>query len=250
MWNIFIKLFPIFMLNSNNLQKESKIKGALFDLDGTLLDTQIIYDQVNQKIIDEFGNGQKYDWDIKINTRGARLEEVYHLMQKRFEIKLSLKEFEKKRNEYAYEPFKNAKLFPGARELTHNLKHKIKLKTAVATSSPNYSFEDKTEHLKDWLKEDIDKIITGDDKRILNGKPAPDIFILAANELNLKPEECIVFEDAINGVQSAISAGVKVVVVIPEPFFKKKAEELVYDKSKTQLIILDSIKDFDMSLIK
>ena len=238
------------MLNSNVIRKNSNIKGVLFDVDGTILDTQIIYDQVNQKIINEYGNGQKYEWDIKIKTRGARLEEVYSVMQKRFEIKLTLKEFEKKRNEYAYEPFKNSKFFPGARELTHSLKHNIKLKTALATSSPKNSFDNKTERLKDWLKEDIDKIITGDDKRIKNGKPAPDIFKIAAEELNLKPEECIVFEDAINGIQSAISAGVKVIVAIPEPFFKKAAEELDYDKSKTQLIILDSIKDFDMSLIK
>ena len=250
MWNIFIKLFPIFMLNSNNLNKNDNIKGALFDLDGTLLDSQWIYDEATQIMINKYGNGEKYEWDVKILVYGAPIYESYNILQKRYDIKLTLKEYLDNREEFLKEPFKNVKLFPGVRELTHKLKYKNNVKIAIATSSPQKAFDEKTEKHKDWVKEDIDKIITGDDKRIKNGKPAPDIFILAANELNLKPEECIIFEDAMNGIQSAINAGAKVVVAIPEPYLKKKVEELTYDKNKTQLIILDSIKDFDMSLVK
>ena len=92
-------------------------------------------------------------------------------------------------------------------------------------------------------------IITGDDKRIKKGKPNPDIFILAANELGFKPEECIVFEDAVNGVEAGINSQAKVVVAIPNPNFRKNIENLEYDKNKTKLCILNSFNDFDYSLI-
>ena len=103
------------------------------------------------------------------------------------------------------EPFKNSKFKKGAREITHKFKYDLKLNIAIATSSSKNNFENKTNHLKNWLNEDIDIVITWNDKRIKEGKPAPDIFILAAKELGFEPQECIVFEDAVTGVKSLIS---------------------------------------------
>lgn len=54
-------------------------------------------------------------------------------------------------------------------------------------------------------------MITGED--VTNGKPAPDCFLLAADRLGLKPQECLVFEDAPAGIQAAEAAGTKVVVI-------------------------------------
>ena len=99
------------------------------------------------------------------------------------------------------------------------------------------------------MNEDIDIIETSDDKRIKQGKPAPDIFILAAKELGLEPFECIVFEDAANGVQAAISAGVPIIVAIMEKEQRSSLDRLVYDKNRTKLIVLDSLDQFDFSLI-
>ena len=67
--------------------------------------------------------------------------------------------------------------------------------------------------------------------------------------VGLKPNECIIFEDSIGGMKAAISSGAKIVIGIPDPHLRDKAEELVYDKNVTKLILLDKIKDFDWSII-
>ena len=167
-----------------------------------------------------------------------------------YEIKMTPEEFLKKRDELLEEPFKKSKFKKGAKETTHKCKYELGLKNAIATSSSRHNFENKTDHLKDWLNEDIDIVVTSEDKRIKNGKPAPDIFILAAKELGLQPQECIVFEDALSGVQAAISAGVGIIVAVMEKRQKSTLEGLIYDKNKTKLIVLESLEEFDFSIIK
>ena len=226
------------------------IKGALFDLDGTLLDTEPIYDEIEQKLINEYGNGQEISPEIKIQMLGTPPLFNANLLINTYQIKLTAEEFIKKRDNLLIEPFRNCTFKKGAKELTHKCKYDLGLKNAIATSSSTFNFENKTNHLKDWLNEDIDIIVTGDDKRIKEGKPAPDIFILAAKELGYEPHECIVFEDAPNGVKAAISSGVGIIVVVMEKNQGNILEGIIYDKNKTKLIVLDSLEQFDFSLIK
>ena len=225
------------------------IKGAIFDVDGTLLDTEPIYDLAAQKIIDEYGNGQKITWDVKQHIVGTSSKVHCKIFVDAYKIRLTPEEFEKKRDENLIEPFKTCKFMKGAKEMTHKFKHDLKLKVAIATSSSKFNLDNKTSHLKQWLQEDFDKIITGDDPRIKKGKPAPDIFILAAKELGLEPDKCIIFEDALSGIKAAISSGAKYVVAIPDKRQIKDVENISYDKNKTKLIILNSMDEFDISLI-
>ena len=221
------------------------IKGVIFDLDGTLLDTEPIYDEAAQKVIDEYGNGQKIDWSVKQHIIGTSAKVHCKIFVDSYQIKLTPEEFEKKRNSLLIEPFKKCKFMKGARETTHKCKHELGLKVGIATSSSKFNFENKTNHLKDWLNEDIDIIVTGDDKRIKKGKPAPDIFILGAKELNLEPKDCIIFEDALSGVKAALGSGAKIVVAVPDPRQRKDIENINYDKNITKLVILNSMDEFD-----
>ncbi len=225
------------------------LKGAIFDLDGTLIDTEPIYFDAAELMINKYGNGKKFDWDTKIKTLGSPELVTAKIIVDTFEVKLTPEEFLEKRNAITPEYFKKCPFIEGAKEITDKFKKELKFKTALATSSAKINFDYKTFNKKEWIKEDFDAIVLGDDKRIKNGKPAPDIFILAAKEIGLKPNECIIFEDSIGGMKAAISSGAKIVIGIPDPHLRDKAEELVYDKNVTKLILLDKIKDFDWSII-
>ena len=226
------------------------IKGAIFDLDGTLIDTEPIYYEAADNMIKEYGNGKKMDWNTKIKTLGSPEMVTAKIIVDTYELKLSPEEFIKKRNEKTSELFKNCPFIDGAKEITHKFKHELNFKTALATSSTKVNFDFKTFNKKDWLNEDFDAIVIGEDKRIKNGKPAPDIFILAAKDIGLEPKNCIIFEDSIWGIKAAISSGAGIVIGIPDPHLRDKAEKLEYDEKITKLVLIDNIKDFDWSIIK
>ena len=224
------------------------ILGALFDLDGTLLDTEPLYDEAEQKIINLYGNGKPITLDVKQQLLGTPAIINCKFLTEKYEVKLTPLEFEKLRDELLVEPFRNCKFKKGAKEVVHKCKYNLGLKSAIATGSNRYNFENKVYNLNEWLNEYIDVVVTADD--IKRGKPDPDIFILAAHELGLRPNECIVFEDGLPGVKAAISAGVRIVVAVIEEYQRPSFEQLVYDKNKTKLIILNSLEEFDFTLMK
>ena len=103
---------------------------------------------------------------------------------------------------------------PGAKEMTsHFFSHDIP--QAIATSSSSPIFDAKYKKHKKWFSQ-FSQIVRGDDPELKQGKPAPDIFLLAAKRLEVEPAECLVFEDAPSGAEAAIAAGMSVVVV-PHP---------------------------------
>ncbi|MHB8575772.1 MAG: HAD family hydrolase, partial [Dehalococcoidia bacterium] len=101
-----------------------------------------------------------------------------------------------------------SKLLPGAARLVQTLKSNGK-KLAVASSSRTAWVEACRGCL--GLREQFDAIVTGD--MVRHGKPDPEIYLMAAERLGLRPERCLAIEDAPKGVQSAHRAGMTVVAV-------------------------------------
>ena len=223
------------------------IKGVLFDLDGTLLDTEPIYNEIEQQLVNKYGNGKEIEWAIRVQMMGSSPLINCKLLIDNYQIRLTPEELLKIRDDLLIEPFKKSKFKKGAKELTHKCKYELGLKTAIATSSSKHNFENKTNHLIDWLKEDIDIVVTSDHKGVKEGKPAPDIFLLSAKELGVEPDECIVFEDAISGVEAAIRAGIGIIVVIMEKNMRYLIDELDYDRNRSKLVVIDSLEEFDFS---
>jgi pseudouridine-5'-monophosphatase len=93
---------------------------------------------------------------------------------------------------------------------------------AVATSTHGRLFELKTGHLREWFSR-FEAVVVGDDPRLKHGKPAPDIFLLAASDLKAEPRDCLVFEDSPAGLQAAHAAGMQVVAA---PYPGMDAERL------------------------
>ena len=86
-------------------------------------------------------------------------------------------------------------------------------------------------------------ITTGNE--IQNGKPAPDIFLLAAQKMNIDPSKCIVFEDSPSGVMAAKAAGC-FCVAIPDKRFPQSVYESV--KRAGADLIIDSLLEFDVEM--
>ena len=78
---------------------------------------------------------------------------------------------------------------------------------------------------------------------LINGKPAPDIYLEAARRLNVDPTECLVFEDALSGVRSGKAAGCHV-VAIPDPRFSTEEKKVFANEAD---VVLDSLLEFDAS---
>ena len=104
-------------------------------------------------------------------------------------------------------------ILPGANEILQKLKL-LQFKTAIASSSKNAKLIiDKTK-----LWQSVDLVVDGND--IIKSKPDPEIFLLAAQRLNLKPVKCIVVEDAPSGIAAAMNAGMKGVAIGPAELFQ------------------------------
>jgi len=185
---------------------------VIFDLDGVLLDTEIIYTRVTQQIVARFG--KTFDWSIKSQMVGKpSIESARHLVRT-LELPLSPEEYLAEREAIFETEMPRAETKAGALEFVAGLASR-KVPMALATSSTQESFALKsTRHAA--LFAYFDAIVLGDDPRLERGKPAPDIFLLAASEIDAEPAQCLVFEDAPAGVQAALAAGM-MVVGLPDP---------------------------------
>ena len=102
-------------------------------------------------------------------------------------------------------------LSPGAEDFLNYLKeNNIPMTIATMSEWDNVAFYIKEFNLAKWF--DLDKIVYSNGK--IPGKPAPDIYQIAAKNLNLLPKDCVVIEDAVSGISSAHSAGIGKIIAI------------------------------------
>ncbi|XP_055294863.1 probable pseudouridine-5'-phosphatase [Sitodiplosis mosellana] len=196
----------------------AKVTHCLFDMDGLLLNTEHIYTKITQQILEEQGCKEAYTGDFKVTLMGGQSLEVANAIVKRFNLSVSPEDYTKRQRQLALNLMPTAEILPGVeRLLRHLASHKVPM--ALATSSSKEMYDLKTvRHTK--LFELFDhKVYGSSDVEVKHGKPAPDIFIVAASRFKDKPDpsKCLVFEDAPNGVKAALAAGCPVVMV-PEDY--------------------------------
>ena len=186
----------------------NELKAILFDLDGTMLDNNGYHLLSWQEYLGRLGIRLSSE-DYKANVSGrTNRDAVEHIFDKKMSEEKAEHYYLEKEKIYRemYAPF--IRPVAGLLELLQELQRN-KVTMAIATSGIQLNIDFMFEHVP--VKNYFDKVVNS--THISKGKPDPEIFIVTADSLNLKPVNCIVFEDSISGVEAGKAAGMKVVAL-------------------------------------
>lgn len=195
--------------------------GVIFDMDGLLFDTEDLYAQgwleVGERLVGEANEDMANDI---CGTNGTELKNVVLSYYPDVDVDYYYQEVQKR----VYQLFlEGVPKKPGCEEILSYAKEQG-CKIALASSS-NMNYIDLSLDTHD-LRKYFDVIINRD--HVTNGKPDPEMFLKAAQALNLSPEDCYVIEDSIPGVQAGLAAGCATIMVPdrkkPLPEFYEQCE--------------------------
>ncbi|MBQ9673320.1 MAG: HAD family phosphatase [Ruminococcus sp.] len=185
-----------------------QIKGAVFDMDGVLLNSEVLYQRFWIEALRYYGYNATKEHILAMRSLTGKNAE--RKLKSFFGEKLNYETVKNKRAELmeSYIDKHGVEMKKGADKILPILKNKG-IKLALATSSP---LERAKKHLSlAGIFKYFDEYICG--SMVENSKPAPDIYLLATKKLGLSPDECIAVEDSPNGVISAVNAGCKTIMV-------------------------------------
>ena len=184
------------------------IKGVLFDMDGVLVDSEPFICKAAVAMFNELGHKvQESDF---LPFVGAGEDRYLGGVAEKYGIKLEIEKAKKRTYEIYEEIIQgNMKPLPGVREFLRKCRNR-NLKIALATSADKTKMEANLKSM-DLPLSVFDAAVNGLD--IERKKPFPDIYLKAARLIGLSPEECLVVEDAVNGIQAGKAAGAKCLAI-------------------------------------
>ncbi len=196
----------------------NNIEGVIFDLDGTLIDSMWVWYEIDVEFLGK--RGFELPEDLQREIEGMSFTETANYFKERFDLDETIEEIQAEWDEMTFDYYKErVALKEGVKELLDYLSKK-NIKMGIGTSNTK-------ERTIDILKKyDIihyfETIRTSCE--VDRGKPYPDVFLKVAEDLGLRANECLVFEDTYAGVLAAKRAGMKVFAVADESSNKYKDE--------------------------
>jgi pseudouridine-5'-monophosphatase len=201
-------------------------------MDGLLLDSEDKYSICTNAILAKY-NRPPIPWSVKAQLQGRPGPTSGAIFKKWAQLPIPWEQYLAEQAALQRKHFPSCKPLPGVEKLLGDLASAKagsggKVHIALATSSHSANFALKTGHLEELFSVfEGHRRVLGDDARIANGrgKPAPDIYLLALQTINsslepgekeITPEECLVFEDSVPGVEAGRRAGMRVAWV-PHP---------------------------------
>ena len=202
------------------------VQGALFDMDGTMFDTERLRFQTLKQASNEF-IGQEFSDEYLMQCLGLSAKMAEQLAQKFYGEQIPYQAIRKRADEIelAFVRQNGVPIKKGLIQVLERLR-KSGLRMAVATSSRRAIAEEYLINAN--VYKFFDLLVCGDE--VEQGKPHPEIFITAAQRLNLQPQQCLMFEDSENGINSASEAGGVTILLkdIKEPSDQMLAQTRFY----------------------
>lgn len=182
------------------------LKGAIFDMDGLLLDTERLYCESWGAAAEAFGAEPSPEFPKAVcGSNGQKMLDIIHSYYPQVDA-VDFMNFCVRRVEGLLKEEIPEK--PGMREILYFFyKHGVKI--AVASSTRRAVIEDNLRRL--GVLSLFNAVVSGEE--VGQGKPAPDIFLLAAERIGCPPEECYVFEDSANGIRAGAAAGCTTIMI-------------------------------------
>jgi beta-phosphoglucomutase len=203
-------------------------KAAIWDVDGTLVDTAELHFQSWQTICSEHGRDfTRADFAATFGRRNPEI--IRALFGDRFGEEEIAALGERKEMLYRAAASKGVVLLPGVRKLVEEL-HEAGFAQAIGSSAPHANLE--LILRLTGIERFFAAVVGSEDTQ--RGKPDPQVFLVAAQRLGVAPAHCVVFEDAVAGVQAARAGGMKCVAVRfvghhPEATLRQAGADIVVD---------------------
>lgn len=209
----------------------NKFKAVIFDMDGVLVDDFEPWLKFDKKFLNGFGIAPDNEYIKFVNGRSE--EEVVHWVKERYCLQLSEEEIMAARQDWVKSIYENSSHpMAGAEELLKKIKNS-NLKLALCSGAKMWMIEIILERFN-WRN--YFEAVVSSDHVDYKGKPDPEIYLHTARLLKIIPADCVVIEDAENGVVSAKSAGMKCIG------FKDLRFNLPDDLSRADLVV-NSLED-------
>lgn len=213
------------------------IKACIFDLDGVIVDTAVYHFKSWKRLADELGiNFTLHDNERLKGVSRMRSLEIILEIGNVTKTEAEQQELAARKNTWYTEMITKMtpnEVLPGAKEFLQEVK-KAGIKTALGSASKNSGIILE----KTGLVSLFDAIIDGN--HVSKAKPDPEVFLKGAEALQVQPDDCVVFEDAIAGVEAALAGGMKVVGIgLPE--ILNKANLVVSGLDKMNLEKLNTL---------
>jgi len=212
------------------------LRAVIFDLDGILADSEPWWNEIDAKLLSEYGVIYRGEYHREVLGVSYRLAVEFY--KKAFGLSASIEELMRRRGEIATEFFANrVGLFPSTKRTLERLRD-MKVRLAIATSSVSASARPFLD--RHGLTPFFDGIVTGDE--IERGKPDPDIYLRAAKKLGIRADACLVIEDALSGITAGKAAGMRVAAIPDRRFvdardYEKEADYMLGNLSEIPALV-------------
>jgi HAD superfamily hydrolase (TIGR01509 family) len=205
------------------------VKAIIFDVDGTLVDSMWIWKQVDIDFLKR--RKTELPIDLQKDIEGLSYTSTAEYFKERFKLPETVEEIKEEWRVMADDFYNNIiPLKAGVKELLQIIREH-NLKIGIATSNSRELVE--TMIKKHEIGKYFDSIRTSCE--VPRSKPFPDVYLQAAKDLDVMPENCLVFEDTVAGATAAKAAGMKVVVIYDE----LSAESRSHLEQLSELYIMD-----------